>query len=62
MVLAGLLEAGLVQAAVGTVLGWIKVVKGQGGQEVAMSRLDCVSYVTGLLIPHKPNHGLLVFV
>jgi len=43
------------------VLGWIEVAKGRGDQEAAMLRLDCVSSVTSLLIPHKHGHELLVF-
>jgi len=59
---AGLGWAGPVWAATGTVLGSIEVAKGHGGKEAPISRLDCVSFETGLSIPHKPNHRLLVFV
>ena len=43
-------------------LCWIEVVEGHDGQEAAMLRPDCVSFEIGLLIPHKPDHELLVFV
>ena len=59
---AGLCWAGLLRAAARRVLGWIEVVEGHGGQEATMLRPDCVSFEIGLLIPHKPDHGLLVFV
>ena len=59
---AGLGWIGLLWDAVGTMLRWTEVVEGHGGQEAVMLRLDCVSLETSLLIPHKPDHGLLVFV
>jgi len=60
--LAGLVQAGLVQAAAGIVLSWVEVAKGLGGQEAAMSRLDFVRIEIGHSIPHKPDYGHIVFV
>ena len=59
---AGLGWVGLLRVVAWTVLGWIEVFEGHGGQEATMLRLDCVSFEIGLLIPHKPDHELLVFV
>jgi len=62
LVWAGLYWVRLLRVAAETVLCWIEVVEGHDGQEAAMLRPDCVSFEIGLLTPHKPDHGLLVFV
>jgi len=51
-----------VRAIARTMLGWSEVVEGLGGEEAAMSRLDCVRIEIGLSIPHKHDHGLLVVI
>jgi len=51
-----------VRAAIRTVLSWTEVAEGRGGEEATMSRLDCVRIETGLSIPHKHDHRLLVVV
>ena len=50
LVWVALVQAGVVWVTTGAVLGWIKVVEGCDGEEVAMLRLDCVRIEIGLSI------------